>query len=122
MDFAMGSDGWNVQEPWVRSAADVLGWTILGWGVAIIMVALLMLVLITRAVRRRRFWCAPAHREVEVEFEERGLLGFRRPTAVLSCSAFECPGEISCRRQCLRSEGRVRLPMDPPYRIRLSRE
>jgi hypothetical protein len=120
MDLAMGADGWSVEEPWVRSAADVLGWAVMGWGVGITLVALLMLVLVTRVVRRRRFWCAPAHREVEVEFEERGLLGFRQRTAVLSCSAFDCPGEISCRRQCLRSEGLVRLPMDPPLRIRPS--
>ena len=120
MDLAIGADGWSVEEAWVRSAADVLAWTILSWGVGLAMVALLMLVLVTRVVRRRRFWCAPALREVEVEFEERGLLGFRQSTAVLSCSAFECPGEISCGRQCLRAEGRVRVPVDFPYRVHLS--
>lgn len=116
MDLAIGSDGWSVQESWVRSAADGLGWAVLAC-VGIAMVALLTLVLVTRVVRQRRFWCAPAHREVEVQFEERGLPGFRRRSAVLGCSAFECPGEISCRRQCLRSEGRVRFP---PYRVHLS--
>lgn len=112
MDLAFGPDGGTVQEVWVRSVADVLGWTVLGWGVVFATAALLMLVLVTRVVRRRRFWCAGADRDVEVEFEERGLLGFRRRT-LLSCSAFECPGEITCRRQCLKSETRVRLPLDP---------
>ena len=120
MDLAMGLDGWSVQEPGVRSAADTFAWAVLTAGMGIIMVALLMLLLVTRVVRRRRFWCAPAGRDVEVELEEHGLLGFRRRTAVLRCSAFECPGEISCRRGCLRWEGQVRFPMNPPYRVSLS--
>jgi hypothetical protein len=120
MDLVFETDGWQVQEPWVQSAADIFAWAVLSGGLVITMVALLVLVLVTRVVRRRRFWCAPANRDVEVEFEERGLLGFRRRTAVLSCSAFECPGEISCRRHCLSAEGQVRLPMNPPYWIRLS--
>src|ERR1700675_5073732 len=43
---------------------------------------------ITRIVRRRRFWCDRAQGEVEVEFEEQGLIGFRRAVAVRSCSVF----------------------------------
>jgi hypothetical protein len=41
--------------------------------------------------RRRRFWCPLHRREVEVEFDERGLPGFRRQVAVKSCSVFDPP-------------------------------
>jgi universal stress protein A len=58
-------------------------------------------------VRLRRFWCAEHRREVEVEFEMRGLPGFRSPVAVRSCSAFEPGAAIDCSRRCL----------DPSFRL-----
>ena len=57
--------------------------------------------LVTQAVRRRRFYCAPSGLEVEVQFDERGLPGMRRPVGVLSCSAFEPPNAVRCSRRCL---------------------
>ena len=53
------------------------------------------------AARRRRFWCAEAGREVEVQFEERGFPGLRRSTAVKSCPVFHPPTAVACRRRCL---------------------
>lgn len=53
---------------------------------------------------RRRFWCRLAHRDVEVEFERRGLL--RRYVSVTSCSAFEPATSISCGRRCLEADFR----------------
>lgn len=101
MDWPMepGGGGLDVQGAWVQSAANVLAWGIFGWGVVVaIMVSLAALAV---RVRRRRFWCDQAQREVEVEFEERGLPGFRRATAVLSCSVFEPPTAVRCRGYCL---------------------
>lgn len=54
-----------------------------------------------RHTARRGFWCGSRHREVEVEFEVRGLPGFRAPADVVSCTAFEPPTAVGCRRQCL---------------------
>jgi hypothetical protein len=54
----------------------------------------------THAVRRR-FWCAWSAREVEAEFEVRGLPGFRELAAVRGCTAFEPPSAIECPRRCL---------------------
>lgn len=72
------------------------------------------------AVRRRHFWCTRAQGEVEVEFEERGLIGFRRPVAVRSCSVFDPPTQVDCRRSCLAVGVRVRLPMTLPRPWRIS--
>lgn len=55
---------------------------------------------------RRRFWCDWCARDVEAEFEEEGLPGFRRSVAVRSCTAFDPPAAIECPRRCL----------DPTYR------
>jgi hypothetical protein len=118
MDFLLMSEGWNGEEAAVvRTAADTIGWAFLVWAVGFVLLALLMTMVATRVVRRMAFWCSGVAREVEVEFEDRGLFGFRR-REVLTCSAFECPSEITCGRECLRAEGHVRLPFDPPYRIR----
>jgi hypothetical protein len=95
----MEPGGWEIQEAWIQSAAHALAWGIFGWGVVVALMVLLGALAVR--VRRRRFWCAQAWREVEVEFEERGFPGFRRPTAVLSCSAFEPPTAVGCRRGCL---------------------
>lgn len=54
-------------------------------------------------VRRRRFWCALNRSEAEVEFEERGLPGFRHQVAVKGCPAFDPPTTVACGRRCLDS-------------------
>ena len=51
----------------------------------------------------RAFRCALAQRDVEVEFTERRVFGFRRPLAVHACSAFESPTAVACRRPCIHS-------------------
>ncbi len=56
--------------------------------------------------QRIEFWCAEKGRTVCVEFAQKGPLLFRRETEILSCSAFDDPSLINCRRQCL----------DPVYR------
>ena len=48
---------------------------------------------------RRRFWCRLAGRDVEAEFETRGV--WHRAHAVRCCSAFETATAIACRRSCL---------------------
>lgn len=53
--------------------------------------------------RRRSFRCPLVRHEVEVEFEERLLLGFRRSVGVRSCSVFEPPTAIECQRRCVDS-------------------
>ena len=53
--------------------------------------------------RLRAFRCPLMKREVEVEFEEGRVLGFRRSVAVKSCAAFELPTAIECRRPCVDS-------------------
>jgi hypothetical protein len=60
--------------------------------------------------RRRHFWCATARERVDVEFEERGLPGFRNAIAVLSCSRFEPPSAIACQRRCLSAAFRRQWP------------
>ncbi len=48
---------------------------------------------------KRRFWCRLAHRQVEVEFEKRGL--WRQLAGVRSSTAFDGATSISCGRRCL---------------------
>jgi hypothetical protein len=77
-------------------------------GLALSLLGVLLLLLplaIPRLIirRRRQFWCATAEERVEVEFAERGLPGFRRAIAVLSCSCFDPPSAIGCQRRCLDS-------------------
>ena len=62
--------------------------------------------------RRRGFRCPLMRREVEVEFLECWLLGFRRSTAVTCCSAFEVPTAIECRRRCV--DGSFRRQWESP--------
>src|SRR5262245_57036235 len=120
MDVLMMPEGWDAQEVVVvQTAADVMGWLSLAWVVGFVLVALALTVFATRVVRRRAFWCPGAGREVEVEFEDRGVLGFRRHE-VLSCSAFEHPREITCGRACRNAEGHMHVPFNPPHRIRLT--
>jgi len=61
--------------------------------------------------RRRGFRCPLVRREVEVEFEERHVLGFRRSAGVRSCSVFELPTAIECQRRCV--DGAFRRQWEP---------
>lgn len=56
-----------------------------------------------RPSRRHReiFWCSEVNRSVSVEFVQEGRWPLRRETAIVSCSAFERPGLMNCRRACL---------------------
>ena len=113
MDWPIASPGWDVQEAWMGSATMV-GWGVLIWAGVAATLAVLLLPIATQVVRRRRVWCARAHGEVEVEFEEQGIVGFRRAVAVRSCSVFDPPTDVSCRRSCLDQDVRVRLPLTLP--------
>lgn len=108
MGWPTESVGWDVQEALVESAANALAWGILGWGAVVASVLLLAMLVIRN--RRRRFWCSAAQREVEAEFEERGLPGFRKTTAVLSCSVFDPPTAVRCHRDCLDPDKRQLVP------------
>ncbi len=113
MDWPIASPGWDVEVAWV-DRASTLGWGLLIWAGVVATLAVLLLPIATQAVRRRRFWCARAQREVEVEFEEHGLIGFRRAVAVRSCGVFDPPTQVHCPRSCLKQSVRVRLPMTLP--------
>lgn len=65
-------------------------------------------------IRRRRFWCAQAKREVEVLVEERGLPGFAHAASVTSCSVFDPPTALTCDRRCVSAEFRRRWPSALP--------
>jgi hypothetical protein len=93
---------------------NMFGWGFLIWAGAVAIFAVLLLPIATQAVRGRRFWCARVRREVEVEFEEHGLIGFRRAVAVRSCSVFDPPTQVGCRRSCLDQDVRGLLPMTLP--------
>jgi hypothetical protein len=54
-----------------------------------------------RTTRARRVWCALTELEVQVEFEERGFPGLSSPFAVKSCTAFDPPTAVACRRRCV---------------------
>ena len=73
---------------------------------------------VTRAprTRRRRFRCAEAGREVEVLFEEGGLLGMPWSAAVKSCPVFEPGTAIACRRHCLSAKFRRQWKSALPVR------
>jgi hypothetical protein len=84
----------------VRNLCDALGWGML----AALLLVVPLIVLFARVVRRRRFWCSRAHREVEVEFVDQGLPGMRRSANVWSCTAFDPPTAVTCRRECVDPE------------------
>ena len=69
------------------------------------------------ALRRRRLWCALVEREVEVEFEERGLPGLRWQYAVQTCTAFDPPAHVECRRRCLDVAFRRQYPPALPISL-----
>lgn len=89
--------GAGAEEAWIQGFTDVFAWGLVG---ALLILAPL-LALLPGAVERRRFWCPLSRREAEVEFEVRGLPGWRRPVAVRSCSVFDPPTAVVCRRRCL---------------------
>lgn len=72
------------------------------WAQGLALLALALIVFLhCRPSRSRRFWCALARRQVEVEFDRRGLPGLRRAVGVSRCSVFEPPEAITCGRRCL---------------------
>ena len=101
-----GSIAWGseaIQEAVLQGVAELLAY------VAIVVAALLLLslaLLVTQAKRHRHFYCAQSGLDVEVEFDERGLPGMRRAVGVLSCSAFEPPDAVRCKRRCLNEDAR----------------
>jgi len=66
--------------------------------------------------RRRRSWCALVEREVEVEYDTRGLPGFRAAVAVRACSVYDPPTAVECRRRCLDPAFRRQWPPALPIR------
>ncbi len=78
----------------------MVGWGFLAWGIVAVLVLLLATAAASRLVHRR-FWCAQAGCEVDVEFEEHGVPGLRRFIAVRRCSAFTPSTAVTCRQACL---------------------
>jgi hypothetical protein len=64
--------------------------------------------------RRRRFWCSLKEQDVEVEFQMKGIPGFRWAAGVKCCSAFEEPEKVACGRRCLESRFRRQWPYALP--------
>jgi len=121
MNFPVGSRALDSSTALSQSATDAYGWVIVAFALAAAILAAAGLA--ARAfVARRHFWCASAEREVEVRFLEAGLPGFRRPVAVRSCSMFDPPTEVTCRRDCLNRDVRVKLPMTPLFKHSVSAE
>ena len=118
MDLPLGAVGTDVQaQAWIESVTSAYGWVLLVWAVGAAVLLLFMTVVFVPAVRRR-FWCAGAQRDVEVEFEECGVPGRRRRIAVISCSTFDPPTKVQCDRACLmtpadREAGGERMPLRP---------
>lgn len=102
----------EVREAWVQGVSDVFSWGL----IAALLFLAPLLVLFSSRVRRRRFYCARSGREVEVEFEEHGLPGFRRTVAVRSCSMFDPSTAVECGRRCLDSD--FRRQWEPPLPVR----
>jgi hypothetical protein len=53
------------------------------------------------SVKRKRFWCRQAGRDVEVRYQTRGLPGLRWITGVKSCTAFDPRSAVTCTRKCI---------------------
>ena len=103
MDWPVGWEGGS-EEALAQLTADLLAFS------AIVVAVLLLFSLgltLSQPARRRHFYCAASGREVEVEFEERGLPGLRRAVAVRACSAFDPPQSVRCQRRCLDEDVRA---------------
>ena len=112
MDWLTEFVVWDVEAVWVEGTVNAMAWAIFGWG--LLVATVLLLSMLGMRTRRRRFWCAGAHRDVEVEFEERGIPGFRKVVAVLTCTAFDAPSDVSCNRRCLDPDHRLKGPIADP--------
>lgn len=110
MDWLMLSTEWDGNQAWVQSAAEGLGWGILLWAAVAGTILIVASLAGATVLRRRRFWCNSAGGAVEVEFEEYRLAGRDGAVAVRSCSVFDPPCEVRCRRFCLKPEVRIPLP------------
>lgn len=119
MESVIATQGLELQQAWAE-LGSALSWAVVVWCAVATIFALLLLPIADRVIRRRHFWCQRAGDQVEVEFEESGLPGFRRPVAVRSCSVFDPPTAVTCGRSCLACEVRMRLPMTLPRPWRLS--
>ena len=113
MEVPMEWAGAEAGEMWIQGLADALGWGML----AALLFMVPLVVLFSRAIRRRRFWCAQARRDVEVEFQEHGLPGFRWSAAVKSCSVFDPATAVACQRRCL--DAQFRRQWDGPLPVRM---
>ena len=80
--------------------SSMVGWGFLAWGIVAALVLLFATLAASRLVHRR-FWCAQAGCEVDVEFEEHGVPGLRRFIAVRRCSAFTPSTAVTCHQACL---------------------
>lgn len=119
MNLPIGALALDSSRALSQSTVTAYGWLLVGFALAATMVAFVGLAA-GAFVARRRFWCAAAEREVEVSFVETGLPGFRRPVAVRSCSMFDPSTAVTCRRNCLDRDVRVKLPMTPWFDRRTS--
>jgi hypothetical protein len=104
MDWPVGREGEGLQEASMQLAADLLAFAAIAVAVLVLFSLTLMF---AQPVRRRHFYCAMSGREVEVEFEEQGPPGMRRTVAVRSCSVFDPPQSVRCKRRCLDEDVRA---------------
>jgi hypothetical protein len=84
----------------IQGTALAYGWMLIAWAIVVTLLLGAALLLVAPSVRRR-FWCSTASQSVEVEFDECGLPGRRRPISVLACSAFTPSTAVTCARNCL---------------------
>lgn len=106
MDWPFVAGGGDIERAWaawLQGLADALGPGLILMGVVLTGLLFLVPLNVPRVVHRRCFWCAQARRDVEVEFEESGLPGFRRALAVRRCSVFDPASAVRCKRRCLDS-------------------
>jgi len=112
MEWPMLWTEWEGGDVWVPGGADTtVWWVLMIWAALILGVLLMTQLVVGPALRRRHFVCLAAGREVEVEFEERGLAGLQRAVAVRSCSVFDPPTSVQCHRACLDRDARVQVPL-----------
>jgi hypothetical protein len=111
MDWAF--EEWaGAGQVFVEGVADLFSWAL----IAELGLLLGLALLFHQARRMRRFWCPLMRREVEVEFEQRGLPLARR-LFVQRCSVFEPGAAVACGRRCVDGEFR-RQRWDSPLRAR----